>query len=303
MPRPDGAEGLSRRERSRIAEELSGQGHRLDHLLAASGLASSTYHYYAGGRHPARPTRPELRARVAEIFGRTANGCGHRQVAMCLRAEDGVTIADKTVLKMMREMGLRCAIRRRGAGRYVSYRGAVGSTFENLLARDFGAERPWEKMGTDVTQFRQPWGRAYLAPVLDFCTKEVVAWSVSEHPNLRQQHEMLGALEAKKPPGAHPVLQSDMGWQYQHRSYCRALERAGIVQSMSRKGNCYDNAATEQFFGHLKDEFFVGQEFADFGSFKAALDAYIAHWNTKRRQVGLGGLTPEEYRRKLEAAA
>ena len=122
---------------------------------------------------------------MREIFSRTANGCGHRQIAMCLRAELGARIADKTVLKMMRELGIRCGIRREtDYHRYNSYRGPVGERFDNLRARDFRAGAPWEKLGTDVTEFRQPWGKAYFAPVYDFCTKEIVSWSVSTSPDM-----------------------------------------------------------------------------------------------------------------------
>ena len=145
---------------------LRAEGHDLGRLLACSGLARSTYYYALS--HPAKPTRPELRGAVAEIFMRTANGCGHRQVAMCLRAELGARVADKTVLKIMREMGIRCGIRREtDYHRYSSYRGVVGETFENIVGRDFSADGPWRKMGTDVTEFKQPWGKAYFAPVYE----------------------------------------------------------------------------------------------------------------------------------------
>ena len=231
------------------------------------------------------------------MFSRTPNGCGHRQLAMCLRAEEGAVIADKAALKMMREMGLSCGIRREtDYHRYNSFRGVVGETFENLVARDFSAGGPWQKMGTDVTEFKCSFGKAYLAPVYDFGTKEIVAWSVSRSPNMAQQMEVLDQLFAKMPEGASPVLHSDMGWQYQHASWVGALRAHGVAQSMSRKGNCLDNAATEQVFGHLKDEFFRGRDWPDFESFKADLDAYIVHWNTRRRQVRLKGLTPEEFR-------
>lgn len=106
----------------------------------------------------------------------------------------------------------------------------------------------------------------------------------------------------KMPEGATPVLHSDMGWQYQHAAWCGRLKEAGIVQSMSRKGNCIDNGATEQVFGHMKDEFFRERTWPDFESFKADLDAYVAHWNTRRRQVKLKGLTPEEFRNQPLAA-
>ena len=280
---------------------LRAEGHSLRHLLECSGLRRSTYYYALA--HPRRPTRPELRDAAAEIFSRTANGCGHRQIAMCLRAELGAVVADKTVLKMMREMGISCGIRREtDYHRYNSFKGVVGRAFDNVLDRDFSADEPWQKLGTDVTEFKAPWGRAYFAPAYDFGSKEIVAWSTSLHPNMAQQHELLDQLVSKKPKGSRPILHSDMGWQYQQAGWCKRLEEAGVVQSMSRKGNCIDNGATEQVFGHIKDEFFRGRTWPDFESFKADLDDFVVHWNTRRRQVKLKGLTPEEFRRQSLAA-
>ena len=118
-------------------------------------------------------------------------------------------------------------------------------------------------------------------------SKEIVAWDVSRSPDLGQQKCLPAMLAERLPAGAEPILQSDMGeWQYQHQWWRKELERLGIRQSMSRKGNCLDNAATEQVFGHLKDEFYRGREF----------DSYIVHWNTRRRQIRLEGHTPEEFR-------
>ena len=80
-------------------------------------------------------------------------------------------------------------------------------------------------MGTDVTEFKQPWGKAYFAPVYDFGSKEIVAWSTSLHPNMAQQHELLDQLMSKKPDGASPILHSDMGWQYQQAGWCNPARR------------------------------------------------------------------------------
>ena len=216
---------------------------------------------------------------------------------MELRAVDGERIADRTVLKMMREMGLRCGIRREtDYHRYNSYRGVVGETFENVLGRDFAADGPWRKMGTDVTEFRCSFGRAYLAPVYDFGSREIVAHSISMHPDLAQQEEMLAMLAEAKPAWSEPIMQMDMGWQYQHAEFVAALKGMGVVQSMSRKGNCLDNACTEGMFGHLKDEFLHGRDWDTFEAFKADLEGYIHHWNNVRRQVKLKGLTPVEFR-------
>ena len=299
---PEGGARLAARDRAAAVAALSGRFTLAD-LLAAASLPRSTYYYALS--HPKGPTRPELRPRVAEIFGRLPNGVGHRQIAMELRAVDGERIADKTVLKMMREMGLRCGIRREtDYHRYNSYRGEVGETFENVLGRDFGADGPWRKMGTDVTEFRCSFGKAYLAPAYDFGSREIVAWSISKRPDMEQQREMLDGLAKAMPEGAEPVMQMDMGWQYQHRAFTGRLRGLGVTQSMSRKGNCLDNACTEGLFGHMKDEFFRGRDWDDFEEFKRDLEAYIHHWNHVRRQVRLKGLTPVEFREQaLRGAA
>lgn len=208
--------------------------------------------------------------------------------------ENGLT---KTVLGVMRRMGLRCAIRSRNPWRrYSSYRGETGDRVHNLPERDFDAARPFSRLGTDVTEFKVAGSKAYLAPVYDMASKEIVAWDVSRSPDLGQQKRLPAMLAERLPAGAEPILHSDMGWQYQHQWWRKELERPGIRRSMSRKGNCLDNAAAEQVFGHLKDEFYRGREFDSFERFKAELDAYIIHWNTRRRQIRLEGRTPEEFR-------
>ena len=283
-PGPAGVQ-VTRRERSAVVRLLAGRGHRLDHLLEIAGLPRSTYYHHLS--RPAHVSRPDVEPMVREIWERTPNGCGHRQVRMCLVHEFGTRISAKTVLGVMRRMGLRCAIRSRNPWRrYSSYRGETGDHVHNLLKRDFDAARPFSKLGTDVTEFTVAGGKAYLAPVYDMASKEIVAWDVSRSPDLGQQRRLLAMLAERLPAGAEPILHSDMGWQYQHQWWRKELERPGIRRSMSRKGNCLDNAATEQVFGHLKDEFYRGREF----------DSYIVHWNTRRRQIRLEGRTPEEFR-------
>ncbi len=155
---------------------------------------------------------------------------------MCLRAERGVRIADKTTLKMMREMGISCGSPRDRLPQVQLVQGQGRKTFENVIGRDFAASRPWEKMGTDVTEFKQPSGKAYFAPVYDFGSKEIVAWSTSLHPNMAQQHELLDQLVSKMPEGSRPVLHSDIGWRYQQAGWCKRLEEAGVVQGHLPEG-------------------------------------------------------------------
>lgn len=260
-------------------------------MLDKLKLPKSTYYRYASGKSPKRDRWSDVRPLVREAFARTPNGMGYRQVAMVLRAEQGLAISGKTVLRLMREEGLRCRIRRK---HYGSYRGEQGKVAENVLNRDFAAEGPMEKLATDVTEFRVAGAKAYLSPVMDLYNNEIVAWSVTRSPNFAQTMEMLDDLEPKI--GKPALLHSDQGWQYRQLAYQKRLKDMGLEQSMSRKATCLDNACMEGFFGHLKDEFYRGQRFSSFASFKEQIDAYIVYWNTRRYQTRLKGMTPEQYR-------
>ena len=258
-------------------------------VLEKLDLKRSAFHYHMS--HPRRDRYADVRPLVREAFSRTANGMGYRQVALALRNEQGLCISGKTVLRLMREEGLRCRIRRK---KYSSYKGEQGKAARNVLDRDFSSDAPMRKLVTDVTEFSQPWGKAYLSPVMDLFNNEIVAWSVSRRPNMAQVDEMMAMLEPRLEGPA--LLHSDQGWQYRQRSYQVKLAELGITQSMSRKATCLDNACMEGFFGHMKDEFYRGRRFESFEAFKAALEEYIAYWNTGRYQVCLKGMTPVQYR-------
>ena len=260
-------------------------------MLDKLGLPKSTYYRYAGRRNPKTDRWADVRPLVREIFSRTPNGMGYRQIAMALRIEQGLAVSGKTVLKLMREEGLSCRIRRR---RYDSYRGEQGKAARNILGRNFAASGPMEKLATDITEFKVAGVKAYLSPVMDLYNNEIVAWSVSKSPNMAQVTEMLDELEHVLSGPA--LLHSDQGWQYQQLSYQKRLGDLGLTQSMSRKATCLDNACMEGFFGHLKDEFYRGRRFDSFEQFRDELNAYIVYWNTGRYQVRLKGMTPVQYR-------
>lgn len=243
-----------------------------------------------------------MRPLIREAFSRTPNGMGYRQIGLVLRNEHGLAVSGKTVLRLMREEGLFCRIRRKKRERYDSYKGERGKVADNVLSRDFDAERPLQKLATDVTEFALEDGKAYLSPVMDLFNNEIVSWSISRRPNLAQVFEMMEGLEARL-DGERPLLHSDQGWQYQHRGYQRALKRLGIRQSMSRKATCLDNACMEGFFGHMKDEFYRGRSFGSFDEFKEELDGYIRYWNERRYQPKLKGLSPIQYRTQSSDAA
>lgn len=260
-------------------------------MLDKLGLPKGTYYRYAAGKNPEIDRWADVRPLLREAFSRTPNGMGYRQVAMILGAEHGLAISGKTVLKPMREEGLRCRIRRK---RYNSCRGPQGKAAKNVLDRGFTAEDPMTKLVTDVTEFKVAGAKACLSPVMDLYNNEIVAWSATRSPSFAQTMEMLDDLSRSLEGPA--LLHSDQGRQYQQLAYQRRLEELGLVQSMSRKATCLDNACMEGFFGHLKDEFYRGRDFDSSESFKEQLDAYIVYWNTRRYQVRLKGTTPVQYR-------
>jgi putative transposase len=129
--------------------------------------------------------------------------------------------------------------------KYRSWRGDVGRIAPNLLKREFSAQQPNEKWVTDVTEFNVLGQKLYLSPIMDLYNGEMVAYQMSTRPVFELVSAMLRKALAKLGPQEKPLLHSDQGWQYQMPAYRRLLEQRGLTQSMSRKANCYDNAAME----------------------------------------------------------
>ena len=151
----------------------------------------------------------------------------------------------------------------------------VGKIAPNLLNRDFHADKPNQKWVTDVTEFNLFGEKLYLSPILDLHSSDLVSYTVSDRPVLSMVTTMLDEAFAKIPAGTNLILHSDQGWQYQHKQYQRMLREKGIRQSMSRKGNCLDNAVIENFFGLLKSELLYLQEFQSMEHFKQELIEYL----------------------------
>ncbi|MGT5855627.1 IS3 family transposase, partial [Escherichia coli] len=139
-------------------------------------------------------------------------------------------------------------------------------------------------------------GKTHLSPVIDLFNNEVISYSLSERPVMNMVENMLDQAFKKLNPHEHPVLHSDQGWQYRMRRYQNILKEHGIKQSMSRKGNCLDNAVVECFFGTLKSECFYLDEFSNISELKDAVTEYIEYYNSRRISLKLKGLTPIEYR-------
>ena len=208
----------------------------------------------------------------------------------------GTLVNHKKVQRLMHEMGL---MGKRPKEKYHSYKGKTGKIADNIIARDFHADEPLKKWSTDVSQFSLPWGKCYLSPILDMATNEIIAYDLSRNPTFQQVTDMLDRAFEKFPETDGLILHSDMGWQYQHMSYVQKLKEHGIIQSMSRKGNCYDNCIIETFFGRMKTEMFYGQqkEYSSFEVFEKAVQEYINYYNNERIQKKTKWTPPAVYRK------
>ena len=187
----------------------------------------------------------ELKDVIKLIFHENKGRYGYRRITMELRNR-GYHINHKTVQKLMKQCDLKCEIRRR---KYRSYKGEVGKIAPNELRRNFKADKPNQKWATDVTEFSVQNEKVYLSPIIDLYNGEIISYNLSLRPTFHQTMDMLDKAFEKIPNGTGLILHSDQGWQYQMKRYQTRLKEKGIIQSMSRKGNCLDNAVMENFFG------------------------------------------------------
>ena len=273
------------------------QKYLLKDILKLSGLARSTYYYYLNQKDNDKYER--IKAEIVKIFNKNKSIYGYRRITQQLQ-EQGYIINHKTVLKLMKSLNLRG--KQSKNSKYHSYKGEVGKISDNILSRDFNAQKPFEKLTTDITEFKVCDDKVYLSPVLDLFNREVISYSVSLSPNLHQIRDMLDGLFNKLPADAKPILHSDQGWQYQHSEYQRQLSEHHITQSMSRKGNCMDNGAMENFFGRLKVEMFYGEKFESVDAFIDELKRYIDYYNNDRISLKLKGMSPVQYRTHSQAS-
>ncbi len=263
-------------------------------LLVVAGLPRSTF-YYQCKALAAPDKHARLKQQIADVFALHKGRYGYRRVAQAIQAT-GLHIDPKTVQCRMVELGLKSPVRKKV---YNSFKGEIGLTAANHLDRKFEATSVNQKWVTDVTEFKVPGGKVYLSPIMDLCSGEIITHTMDTRPSLVMVTTMLRNALAELPEGEKPMLHSDQGWQYRMPVFQELLTQSGLQQSMSRKGNCYDNASMESFFAVLKTEYFHLQTFTDTEDLKAGVNEYIKYYNTQRIKTRLGGLTPVAYRNQL----
>ena len=242
-------------------------------LLEIAQLPRATFYYYLK-RMQRADKYAGAKEEIAAIYHENKGRYGYRRITMVLHSR-GFLLNHKTVQRLMKELGLVCRVRIK---KYRSYKGEIG----------------------EFSLFGQ---KLYLSPILDLHNGYLVSYTISDRPVLSMVTTMLDKAFETIPDGAGLILHSDQGWQYQHKQYQQMLKSKGIRQSMSRKGNCLDNAVMENFFGLLKSELLYLQEFQSMEQFKQELIDYLDYYNNFRIKAKLKGLPPALHRQQALSAA
>lgn len=237
---------------------------------------------------------------IKEIFDRGKGKYGWRTIQMKLKSEKGIKMNHKKIQRIKKDYGLITKIRKVNPYKMIMKKSQENRTFENLLDRKFKQDVPLKVFSTDITYIPFNKRFAYLSVVKDVASREVVSWYVSPH---LQMDIVLKTLERLKSNIGLDSLKdilihSDQGNHYTNPQFISNVKNLGMVQSMSRRGNCLDNAPIESFFGHLKDDI----DYTDCRTFEELslrIEEYVEYYNNERQQWGLKKMTPVNYKNHL----
>ena len=220
---------------------------------------------------------------------------GYRQMTIVINREHDVHFNKKRIYRLMQILHLK-SVTRVKKNTYIPSTPQI--TAENILNRDFHANKPNEKWLTDVTEFKyyvdSNIKKLYLSAILDLYDRRIVAFKIGDSNN---NHLVFSTFDEaiERNPDAHPIFHSDRGYQYTNKAFHQKLVDAGMIQNMSRVGRCIDNGPMEGWWGILKSEMYYLRKFTDKNELILAIEEYITYYNTKRYQIKLSCMTPMEY--------
>lgn len=243
------------------------------------------------------PDRERMKL-VLEAYEKSRKTYGYRRVQIWIEREYGIKINHKAVLRLMRKLNIRSVARKRNPYKLINNRYGSINTYPNLMKQDFKSTQPNQKWGTDITYIPTQQGFVYLAIIKDFFDGTILGHALSKNNSIQMVLQAVRTAAADLPFQADLIIQSDQGNQYQSSAYQKLMSQLGITPSMSRKGNCLDNAPTESFFSHLKEELLRHIKIKDFQDAVQIVDDYIYFYNHDRIQLKTK-LTPLEFRRQF----
>jgi putative transposase len=265
------------------------------HLCRVLGVSTSGFYGWCK-RKPSQGSlkRDSLAAAATRFYERSHGIYGSRKVLVDIQEETDLHCCRETLRRVMGELGLFSRVKRKYVVTTNSNHQAPIA--ENVLDRDFEAEAPNQKWTADITYIRTEEGWVYLAAVMDLYSRRIVGWSLSENIDANLVCEALNAAIKDRCPGGSLIHHSDRGIQYASESYQSLLDQNGIECSMSRKGNCWDNACQESFFGKLKNEWVCDKVYSNRHEAEQEIFYYIeAFYNRQRRHEKLGYVSPVDF--------
>ena len=290
-------DGSSKKKILRTVGECRGLGIHLNRCLEVLGLSSSTYHFWKNHENDENQKDKKLSEAIKCIQEQNRWAYGSKRMAKFLVREGFADrINHKRVERVMSRFNLHAKIRRRRYPKnyYLALKNNPVELPGNVLARDFIADEPMQKLVTDITYLPTDEGWIYMAAVMDLWNREIVSYRIRRHISLNLVKDVISGLERYR--GA--LIHSDMGWTYTHPSYIGHLKELGLRQSMSRKGNCWDNACMENFFGLMKSETIrQTKQLLTVDEMIKLIDDYIYWYNNQRIQKKLGYLSPVNFRK------
>ena len=284
----------------RAVGECRKLGISLRRCLEELGLSSSTYHFWK--KHENEENQKDLKLSEAIKCVQEQNhwAYGSKRMAKCLVSEGfAEKLNHKRVERVMGLFDLHAKIRRRRYPKnyYLAFKESSVEKPRNILARNFSSEHPMQKLVTDITYLPTNEGWLYMAAVMDLWNREIVSYRIGRYMSLDLVKNVVSQLK-KRGLSKETLIHSDMGWTYTNRSYVEHLKSLGVQQSMSRKGNCWDNACMENFFGLMKSETIKQvKRLLSVDEMKRLIDDYIHWYNNQRIQKKLGYLSPVDFRK------
>ena len=252
----------------------------------------------------------KLEDKIMEIHANNKD-YGYRRMCEELRNQ-GFVVNKKNVQRIMQKLKLQVTSSTRKSCKYSSYKGKIGIVAPSRIRRRFHTTIPHQKITTDTTKFKyyeidakghMTMRKLYLALFMDMCNGEIISYGIDKKPTAKNVIDALKtAIDVTSDCPYRRTFHSDQGWAYQMKSYSHRLKEERIFQSMSRKGNCHDNAVTENFFGLLKQEIYYGVVYYNYEELKSEIEQYIKYYNEQRIKEKLGWMSPVQYRLSLLAA-
>jgi len=276
------------------------------YLCKLAGVSRSGYYawLHAAGNRESREIQDKTNFELIEyIFNQKKQKAGILQLKMIIENDYCIFMNHKKIRRLMRKYGLVTKIRRANPYKKMAKANQEHRTLPNLVNRQFDQGKPGKVLLTDITYLYYKNGqKAYLSCVKDGCTKQILAHYLSTSLEMNIVYKTLDILKQTM-EGFEPgtMLHSDQGVHYTHPDFQKKVKESELTQSMSRKGNCWDNASIESFFGHFKDEVEY-KECMNFSELQQVVDLYIKEYNYRRYQWGLEKMTPVQYRSHLLAA-